>query len=190
MSMLMLAFFGQKKAYVPTSYTKTFTGNTTFIMPAGVSILDSVSGHGAPGSPATPGTTEQYTHVVTSYYRRTGGIDYVESDVDGWIGTNAATGSDYCDPAVAYCDPNTDALCVTGSTVYWQSVKCYYYKTRTVGGTSATTGASASGFGKVFPGGVGGPASTVTYDNVAVTALASYPVVVPSGALITITYKV
>lgn len=189
MSMLMLAFFAQK-AYVPTLYTKTFTKNETFIMPAGVSVLDSVTGHGAPGSPASTGTTELYTHIVDSYYRRTGGIDYVESDVDGWIGANAATGSNYCDPPVDYCDPNTDANCTVGSTIYWRSLRCYSYNARIVGASSATTGASASGFGKVFPGGVGGPASTFTYNNVAVTALASYPVVVPSGASITITYRV
>lgn len=189
MSMMMLAFFGQKKVYVPTTYTKTFTANTTFQMPAGVSSID-MTGHGAPGKPAVLGDTQLYTHIVDSYYRRTGGIDYVESDVDGWIGANATTGSNYCDPPVDYCDPSTDANCAVGSTVYYRSVRCYYYQAKIVGSSPATTGASATGFGKVFPGGVGGPASTYTYPNVAVTALASYPVVVPTGASITITYKV
>lgn len=185
MSMLMLAFFGQKKVYVPTTYTKTFTANATFTMPAGASMLDSIVGHGAAGQPGVPGATQKYTHVIHSYYRRSGGIDYVEGDQDGWVGNNSATGSDYCDPAIDYPDPSQG-----GSTVYWREVVCYYYKTRTAGGSDATTGASATGFGKVFPGGSGGLATTVTYTNVAVTALASYPVVVPNGASITITYKV
>jgi hypothetical protein len=178
MSMMMLAFFGQKKVYVPTTYTKTFTKNESFTMPAGVSLLDSVTGHGAPGTPAVPGTDEFYTHVVNSLYRRAGGIDYVESDIPGWGGT----GTDYCDPPIDYTTAE--------STVYYRKIVCYYHRVRTVGGSPATTGASATGFGKVFPGGAGGPASDVAFTNVPVTAMASYSVVVPTGGSITITYKV
>lgn len=187
MSMMMLAFFSQKKAYVPTTYTKTFTKNETLVMPVGVSVLDAVVGNGAPGKPAISGTVELYTHIVHSLFRRAGGIDYVEGDVPGWTGTGTGSGngSDYCDPIVVYPDPDHG-----GNTVYYQELVCYYYRARTVGGSPATTGASASGFGKVFPGGVGKPATAVTYNNVAVTALASYPVVVPAGGSITITYKV
>jgi hypothetical protein len=184
MSMMMLAFFSQKKVYAPTTYTKTFTNNESFTVPAGVSLLDSIVGHGAAGTPAVPGDVEFYTHVVNSLYRRTGGIDYVESDIPGWTGpgTGTGNGSNYCDPPTNFTEAQ--------STVYWREVVCYYYQTRTVGYKPATTGANATGFGKVFPGGVGGPAADVTFSNVPVTAIASYPVTVPLGGSITITYKV
>lgn len=53
---------------------------------------------------------------------------------------------------------------------------------------AATTGASATGFGKTFPGGVGGAATVTNFSNVPVTPLSSYNVVVPAGGSITITY--
>lgn len=51
-----------------------------------------------------------------------------------------------------------------------------------------TTGASTTGFGKTFPGGTGGAATPTTFNNVAVTPGVSYPIVVPSGGSLTITY--
>lgn len=184
MSLMMLAFFGQKKVYVPTTYTRTFTASESFTIPAGVSTLDSIVGRGAPGTPTVPGTNEYYTRVVNSLYRRTGGIDYVEDNISGWTGAGTGTGngSNYCEDPINYTEAE--------STVYWRKVVCYYYQVGTVGFKPATTGTSATGFGKVFPGGVGGPASDVTFTNVPVTAMASYPVVVPTGGSITITYKV
>jgi hypothetical protein len=118
-------------------------------------------------------------------YRRTGGIDYVEENVPGWPGVPLGqVPSNYCDPAVPEKDPSQG-----GSAVYYQTMKCYYFGVRTVGGSPATTGASATGFGKVFPGGTGGAAADTSFANVPVTALASYPVSVPVGGSITITYK-
>ena len=52
----------------------------------------------------------------------------------------------------------------------------------------ATTGASATGFGKTFPGGVGGPASTTTYTDVAVVPGTNYTLTIPSGGSITVSY--
>lgn len=57
------------------------------------------------------------------------------------------------------------------------------------GGTVSTTGASSTGFGKVFPGGTGGAATDTTFTNIAVTAGATYNVVVPPGGYITITWE-
>lgn len=54
--------------------------------------------------------------------------------------------------------------------------------------TSATTGASTTGFSKTFAGGVGVSATSTTYTNVAITASTGYPIVVPTGGYITITY--
>lgn len=63
--------------------------------------------------------------------------------------------------------------------VYWQEY---------IGTNPPTTGASATGFGRTFPGGTGGPASTTTYGVTAVVGGQSYSVVVPAGGSITITY--
>lgn len=54
--------------------------------------------------------------------------------------------------------------------------------------TAPGTGASTTAFGYTFPGGTGGPASPTTYNNIPVTPGASYPIVVPSGGSLTITY--
>lgn len=51
------------------------------------------------------------------------------------------------------------------------------------------TGASASGFGKTFPGGsVGTAAPTTIFNSVPVTPGATYSLTIPAGASITITY--
>lgn len=157
--------------------TRTFTSNTTFVMPTGVTILTVASGKGAAGSPGNPGTTEKYTRIVNTQYRRDGGTDVQTGNVSGWPYGSAQ----YCENV--YYTPEQ-------STVYYGVQTCYYPSTRTVGGSSPTTGASASAFGKTFPGGTGGAATTTTYPNVAVNPGTSYSVIVPSGGLITITYEV
>ena len=55
---------------------------------------------------------------------------------------------------------------------------------------NGTNGLASTGFGYVFPGGDEGPAVPVTYNNVAVTPNTVYPLVVPSGGSITISYFV
>lgn len=52
----------------------------------------------------------------------------------------------------------------------------------------ATTGASTSAFSRTFAGGAGGPATVTTFNDVTVTENTPYPVVVPSGGSLTITY--
>lgn len=51
-----------------------------------------------------------------------------------------------------------------------------------------TTGSPTTAFGYTFPGGTGGAATPVTYNNVAVTPGASYSIVVPAGGSVSITY--
>lgn len=60
-----------------------------------------------------------------------------------------------------------------------------YTQTYTV---DATTGASTTGFGRTFAGGAGGPATVTTFNDVTVTENTAYPVTVPSGGSLTITY--
>lgn len=49
-------------------------------------------------------------------------------------------------------------------------------------------GASSTALGQTFPGGNGGPASVTTFNNIAVTPSASYPIVVAPGGFVTIQY--
>jgi hypothetical protein len=58
-----------------------------------------------------------------------------------------------------------------------------------------SNGAAATGVGKTFPGGtydfptgIGGPAPTTTFTNVAVTPSTSYSIVVPGGGQVSISY--
>jgi hypothetical protein len=54
--------------------------------------------------------------------------------------------------------------------------------------TPATTGADTTAFGDTFPGGTGGPATPTSFSNIAVTPGTAYPITVPSGGSLTITY--
>lgn len=169
--------------------SQTFTANTTWTAPA-TSNLETLVGNGAAGKPGEPGYTdpdttqyrlERYRQQYTSdgaggYYQDGGPSLYTTGN---WVSSPPDQPDDYCDPP--------------GGASYY----CYSYVigTRTVAGAThppvpATTGASATGFGKTFPGGTGGAATPVPYNNVAVTPGASYPLVVPSGGSITITYYV
>lgn len=49
-------------------------------------------------------------------------------------------------------------------------------------------GSSSTGLGQTFPGGNGGPAPVTTFNNIAVTPGASYPIVVAPGGYVTIQY--
>jgi hypothetical protein len=49
-------------------------------------------------------------------------------------------------------------------------------------------GASSTAISQTFPGGNGGPAPVTTFNNIAVTPGASYPIVVASGGYVTIQY--
>lgn len=55
-------------------------------------------------------------------------------------------------------------------------------------GTAATTGSNATGFSKTWNGGVGVAATSTTYYTITVVPATSYPVVVPTGGYISITY--
>ncbi len=79
---------------------------------------------------------------------------------------------------------------VTGGSNYSsQAFVDYQYLTPGTG-TSATVGASSTitSLSKTFPGGLGGAGSNTTFTNVAVVPLTVYPVVVPTGGSVTISY--
>lgn len=173
--LLLLAMFGRK----PVFTTVTFNSNTTWVAPSGVVLLPSVIGHGVNGTPDTSYSNEYYyTHFITRFYRRSdGGAEDVDGGTSG--PTYGTTPADYLGPFVA----------TPGSTVYsgYNQIREYTQGFDT-GGSPGTTGADATGFGFTFPGGVQTAATTFTYNNVSVTSGSSYPVVVPSGATIQITF--
>jgi hypothetical protein len=149
--------------------------NGTWIAPAGVVRLESASGKGAAGTPSsTYWRMEKYSYY--EYYEYANGKrSYSAWDLVDWYETiqGDTPPPDEYGPIVDY------------GTFSKQEIVHYILSQET---SSATTGASATAFGKTFPGGVGGPASTTTFNNIAVTPLQSYPIVVPTGGSITITY--
>ena len=161
----------------PELVTKTFTSNETWPVPLGVTNLVTVVGKGGDGEPAREVYRSVYTWERVQYYTlRYDGRTFstvVESGA-----RDGKTPDDYCTPSTFY-----------SSGAYTEIWYCFFHKDvsgrRTI---PATTGASATGFGKTFPGGVGGPASAVTYSDVAVNPGQSYNIVVPPSGSITISY--
>lgn len=158
--------------------------------------VDSVTGYSS-GSGVTAGALswgDFQADNTNAYNAINGGGSGKEAGVvyDGYPGTNTYNISLY---DVVY----SNAVAGTASIVTSEGWKTSgavlagdygfshisYTQTYTI---AATTGADTVGFGKTFPGGVGGPASPVTYNNVAVTPGASYSLTIPSGGSITITY--
>lgn len=165
--------------------TQTFSNpsgagtNQSVTIPAGVTNLVLVSGQGAPGTPASSDLRHAYSRMTTVYNQR--------NDIGGQVLTNTTgpeyfggiTPADYCDPQTAYMQ--------NGVVNYTQT--CYAFTDASYYDTiPATTGANATGFGKTFPGGVGGPASAVSFNDVAVVAGQPYNMVIPAGGSITISY--
>lgn len=170
----MMAMVSGRRAQL---VTVTQTSNGTLTIPAGVSTV-TVSGYGAPGQPARQESQEGYTYrEVITIYPWNGAAPFT---VNGGSGSGSGPApSNYCD---GYVPPSGQE---NGNQV------CYYFTgSATTITIPATTGAAASGIGKTFPGGVGGPATPVAYSNVPVTPGASYPVTVPPGGSITITYYI
>jgi len=164
----MLALVG---AAPRVQVTQTFTATTTWTAPITTSRIEKASGKGAAGSPGGEYTGYYFKGGVISYYK--GGV----LQFQGVTGDERIFGNkpaDYCDPVSYVPGPGYDASQTCWS--HWDEV------------TEKTTGAAATGFGKTFPGGTGGPAPTTTFNNVPVTPGASYNLNIPAGGSITITY--
>lgn len=174
----LVVILGHKRQQV----TQTFSANASWTAPITTSSINTASGKGADGTPGTPGSygPAPQEMVITHYYRRRdGGPDDVTSSTvpTSWTGPTP--------------DGTSETTALPDSTVYYEETTITVY---TYGdapyypGTAATTGASATAFGKTFPGGTGGAASTTTFSNIPITPGATYSIVVPSGGSITITY--
>lgn len=215
--------FGSVGIAMGNVVSQTFTTNTTWTAPAGVSLLSSVTGKGAAGAAAyTDANTSRSFQVMkvtgSASTSGGGGQSGILSWSDLWSQAQSfqseinagGTGSDTSAIYVQYTDSryiqntgtnlswssaiagsaslsaisfpqsgNVTSGASASATVSFQQAGAYH---------SATTGASATGFGKTFPGGYSGPASVTTFSNVAVTPLTQYSIVVPTSGSITITY--
>lgn len=150
--------------------SQTFTANDTWIAPSTTIRLESLTGKGQDGTPAV-WTGNYYTVKRTIY---TFGGAFVSESYE-FVGTYPGHApANYCDPQQPYTAIGIDA-----------KQDCYINQDETAGNTD---GANTTGFGYTFAGGIEVPATPSTYNNVTVTPNTSYPLVVPSGGSITITY--
>jgi hypothetical protein len=196
--------------------TETFTSSQTWVAPAGVTRLEVLVGRGQNGTPDSTSNGSAAVMVVdyldypgVPLGFPVGSVDW--STVNGVapdaVNTLNAGGNGtipylillkYSDGAEKLYDYTTNFFdVIPGSASYgtsggWQTSGAIHndgtataFWQSTVNGT---TGAATTGFSQTFPGGVEGAASPVTYNNVPVTPGNSYPLTIPSGGQIQITY--
>jgi hypothetical protein len=163
--------------------TQTFTANGVWTAPFTTSRL-SASGYGAVG--VDGGTIVTYSWQRWQYLYEYWRDGHVGKQFTGQVtsGSGHAPGSDYCD-AMQYYTPSDPEYVDRISFQY-----CYeYHESSSSSSYPATTGASATAFGKTFPGSTGNvPQTTTTFSDIPITPGASYNIVVPAGGSITITY--
>lgn len=167
----------------PQLVTQTFTTNGVLVVPASVNAVN-MSGYGARGVNGSTSRVNQYKRDIIYYgVRKSDGVTEIAFQEFG-VTAEGLT------PSFAYCD----APAPTGPTSEYSSTQaCYsnFVDTSYDFTTPPTTGASATGVGKTFPGSTGNVAQTPTvFANVAVTPGASYNIVVPTGGSVTISYYV
>jgi hypothetical protein len=206
----LLSLFSRKIEQI----TVTFNSNTAWVAPVGVNMLTSVVGRGGTGTPS--GTASTYVEVSIIEYTPFGtgpaGGNLRWEDVQGYSASVAsdvnadgvATFSqgyaevwpDGSNVANSFAASITDAIPGTASVSSrggWSSSGAitadgtegvsYDYA------TPSTTGAVSTGFGKTFPGGVGGAGTPVTHNSVVVTPGSTYNIVVAAGGAVQITYN-
>lgn len=208
MDMLMhFASLGAK-----TLQTVSFTANGTWVAPVGVNLLLTLVGQGAPGVAAS--TVGDSDLVVDVNYEAVGTGTAGSSDwttAQNAANFNLAQGTPggsvtfqrldlikYGDGTETASVTNVNASSVVAASAHlvytgaWQASgaiaadgAAYVYYDVLI---PATTGASSTAFGHTFVGGTGGAATPVSYTNEVVVPSTSYPIVVPSGGSVTITY--
>jgi hypothetical protein len=184
--------------------TRTFTSNTTFTTPFGVSNLVSLVGVGG----AT--TTQEVVDVAVHYYASgTGdpGSTVTWGNFSPTHNSNVSAVNAGGTATITYADINAygDGTGHVNSTSTGTLVNIIAGTSSsvTLGGWSdsgpitstgeshirySQTGDNTTGFGKTFAGDTGSGVATATYNNVAVTENTPYNLVIPTGGSITITY--
>lgn len=195
--------------------TVTFTSNGTWIAPSSVSVVAALTGKGQDG--AVGYWTDIYTADggYVSYVQTNAIAGVSSTTIEGRAQTEWDKFPTVHDPNGAvvnwlywYYASSTTSSSVSGLI----RLKSGFSKTKTGNGwgttyttppvgndvsyrvgnmeeyVNPTTGANSSALGYTFNGGVAGPATPATYNNIAVTPTASYSIVVPSGGYVIIQY--
>lgn len=194
--------------------TVTFTSNGTWIAPSSVSVVASLTGKGQDG--AAGYWTDIYTADggYVSYVQTNAIAGVSSTTIEGRAQTEWDKFPTVHDPNGAivnwlywYYEATTYASSVSGLI----RLKSGFSKTKTGSGWGTTyttppasdrsylvgnmeqyvyptTGANSSALGYTFNGGVAGPATPATYNNIAVTPTTPYSIVVPSGGYVIIQY--
>lgn len=164
----MMALIGKQKKLV----VQAFSSNATWSAPSSVRLITSLTGVGQNGTPEVVGAWGYTTVITVKFYDQQGNV----------IGSQVSDlGRTYFQaPPASYCTTEPAQGGATKETCW-----AYTYFDDT---EPATTGADSVGFGRVFPGGVGAPATPSTYSNVTVVPGQSYSIVVPPGGSVTISY--
>lgn len=171
--------------------TLTFIANGVWKAPVTTNKVITVTGKGAAGTPgqdaySDPSVTmyrieryrQQYTRQADGSYIQDGSPALFTVSEYSYTDTSTGKPPDYCEPA-------------SGPVYYCHS---YVWGSQTTPGTyypavPPTTGASATAFGKTFPGGTGVAATPVTFTNVPVMPNTQYTLAVPSGGSVQFTYE-
>jgi len=217
-----------KSASGGTLQTVTFTSNTTWVAPTGVSVLRTMSGYGGAATADTFTTNlgfssagafavglsaldnppyAQWADLYANHQSEiavvagntgvnllpSAGLSYFIGTDDTWNESPFykdvwVSGSSYS--VTTFGSPQTSGnILYSAGTDYWFIVVNGY--------ELGSNGTATTGVGKTFPGGTltgtepyrtTVPAVTTNFTNVAVTPGVSYPIVVPSGGSLTITY--
>lgn len=155
-------------------------GSSSWIAPANVARIEIASGRGAPGQDGGEYYVDQYDEYFTNYQvrRDTGETIVLGPNYSGTYSGSAP--ADYCNPP----------LSSPGNSSFSSSQTCFSFSDSSYTETQGpTTGASATAFGRTFPGSTGNVTpTTISFDNIAVTPGQGYPIYIPPGGSITISY--
>lgn len=206
--------FGKKRVLTTVTFP---SGTTTWTAPPSVSNLLTLVGKGQDGSaggvyPAAFFYTYQFsttgityanpapvvpvssscTYDIINYINSLSGLQYIGgqsfspcllgfiSAIDGsWVTTASFPTDPVSWTGGGWVIGGTAYLGVAGANAFGVGYDAYAFP---------FTGANTTAFGYTFPGGVEVPASTITYNNVAVTPGATYTIV--NNGSVTITYYV
>lgn len=204
--------------------TVTFTSNSTWVAPAWVTNVPSMTGHGAAGLPPSYSGDVPRGSVAASVQgiAATGGNTAGNWDWGSSQGDSASiaasinassSGSAFWGSILQYTLTPAYTAAIQGSVSWsnripgsaapngvsagWKTSGAVaagdygesYVSWLEYGTTNAaTTGAAATALGKTFAGGTGGAATPAAYTNQTVTPNTSYPIVVPAGGSVSITY--
>lgn len=176
--LLMMHALTSKREFV----TQTFTTSQTWVAPGGVIQIVSLVGKGSDGSSSYYSYTDP--DVTTYTMNRLGQITYPDGSTSNFVAESypstagAALPSSYCENTRPTGERYCYAYLKTSQTTPGQ----------THSGYNNTDGTATTGFGYTFAGGVAAPATPVSLANLATTPGTGYPLVIPAGGSITITY--